>query len=196
MVVEIHKEQGEAVSFSEPNFRVVEVDWLKVTGYPQPGRLLAGPCRPGSSCHAPRSTAMSCRSSARFRRPHRLRRSPDRSDDPHLQGGRRSGQPRPPARLRPGGDGWRSSSSWRPRQQERSTGIKAPSTGRGPGGRLRTRDPAGNPAGPRTATTAIDPVTDDRGSGVERTPEIAMTTSNPAPTVRLGQPARPIRHRS
>jgi RND family efflux transporter MFP subunit len=33
VVVEIQKEQGEAVSVNEPNFRVVEVDWLRVTGY-------------------------------------------------------------------------------------------------------------------------------------------------------------------
>jgi RND family efflux transporter MFP subunit len=33
VVVEIQKEQGEAVSINEPNFRVVDVDWLKVTGY-------------------------------------------------------------------------------------------------------------------------------------------------------------------
>jgi RND family efflux transporter MFP subunit len=33
VVVEIQKEQGEAVTIAEPNFRVLEVDWLKVTGY-------------------------------------------------------------------------------------------------------------------------------------------------------------------
>jgi RND family efflux transporter MFP subunit len=33
VVVEIHKEQGEAVSSADPIFRVVEVDWLKVSGY-------------------------------------------------------------------------------------------------------------------------------------------------------------------
>ncbi len=33
VVVEIHKEQGEAVSMIDPNFRVVDVDWLLVTGY-------------------------------------------------------------------------------------------------------------------------------------------------------------------
>jgi RND family efflux transporter MFP subunit len=33
VVVEIRKEQGEAVSINEPNFHVVDVDWLKVTGY-------------------------------------------------------------------------------------------------------------------------------------------------------------------
>jgi multidrug efflux pump subunit AcrA (membrane-fusion protein) len=33
VVVEIVKEQGEAVSINEPNFRVVDVDRLKVTGY-------------------------------------------------------------------------------------------------------------------------------------------------------------------
>ncbi len=33
VVVEIHREQGEAVLLSEPNFRVVDVDWLWVTGY-------------------------------------------------------------------------------------------------------------------------------------------------------------------
>ena len=33
IVVEIHKEQGEAVLMSEPVFRVVDVDWVKVTGY-------------------------------------------------------------------------------------------------------------------------------------------------------------------
>jgi multidrug efflux pump subunit AcrA (membrane-fusion protein) len=33
VVVEINKEQGEAVSINEPNFRVVEVDWMRVTGY-------------------------------------------------------------------------------------------------------------------------------------------------------------------
>ena len=33
VVVEIRKEQGEAVSITEPNFRVVDVDWMKVTGY-------------------------------------------------------------------------------------------------------------------------------------------------------------------
>jgi RND family efflux transporter MFP subunit len=33
VVVEIHKEQGEAVIVAEPVFRVVDVDWLKVTGH-------------------------------------------------------------------------------------------------------------------------------------------------------------------
>jgi RND family efflux transporter MFP subunit len=33
VVVEIHKEQGEALLVNEPVFRVVEVDWLKVSGY-------------------------------------------------------------------------------------------------------------------------------------------------------------------
>jgi RND family efflux transporter MFP subunit len=33
VVVEIVKEQGEAIAVTEPNFRVVDVDWVKVTGY-------------------------------------------------------------------------------------------------------------------------------------------------------------------
>ena len=33
IVVEIHKEQGEAVFINDPVFRVIEVDWVKVTGY-------------------------------------------------------------------------------------------------------------------------------------------------------------------
>jgi multidrug resistance efflux pump len=33
VVVEIVKEQGQAVSTHEPNFRVVDVDWLRITGY-------------------------------------------------------------------------------------------------------------------------------------------------------------------